>query len=310
MADDFDFYDDFDCDANPFLAPAEVLPAPTSASQGIGDADDGDAVQELLKQLQAAKDSGLDAEFGADFDFASALDEEPTAVAKSSTKAAASSAATEKEYWYNPVTNRWETRDTYKEGDAGKYAAARRAQEAAKAAGAAAAKRAEKRARERQEMDAVKRARGAGSEVPRGAGSEVNHRLRYSYKTDLCWQFKRGTCKKGDKCYWAHGEAELRGGGDAETLKERIVAECVAEARSDSNAGMCEYPQALVVRLALRFEDKPDEMLASMAKAGLPAGADRRTTVKALTRLCHPDKCHHPEAKKAMQILGPLLTSK
>merc|ERR1712113_578612 len=122
------------------------------------------------------------------------------------------------------------------------------------------------------------------------------------------WQFSRGHCKKGDRCYWAHGKEELRSGGDAETLKQRTIAECVAEARSDATAGMCEYPQALVVRLVLRFEGKPDEMLDNMAEAGLPASSDPRTTLKALMRLCHPDKCHHPESNKAMQILGPLLS--
>ena len=66
-----------------------------------------------------------------------------------------------------------------------------------------------------------------------------------------------------------------------------------------------------------------------MSEAGLPAAKDQRSTVKTIMRLCHPDKCRsalhslrlfssalplfpirgkHPEAKRAMQILGPLLS--
>ncbi|CAE7467556.1 F23F12.8 [Symbiodinium microadriaticum] len=76
-----------------------------------------------------------------------------------------------------------------------------------------------------------------------------------------------------------------------------VIAECEAEARA-----------ALAVRLALRFESRPKDILVSMSEAGLPAAKDQRSTVKTIMRLCHPDKCKHPEAKRAMQILGPLLS--
>lgn len=89
--------------------------------------------------------------------------------------------------------------------------------------------------------------------------------------------------------------------------KSFIVAECEAEARADAAQGLCEFPQALAVRLALRFEKRPADILSSMEQAGLPAAKDQRSTVKAIMRLCHPDKCKHPEAKRAMQILSPLL---
>merc|ERR1712007_77737 len=99
-----------------------------------------------------------------------------------------------------------------------------------------------------------------GKGVSKGKNTERSggRRWTHAYKTDLCWQFKRGYCRKGERCFWAHGEAELRSGGETnqEDLKWRIIAECVAEARADADSGACEYPQALVVRLALRYEDK------------------------------------------------------
>ena len=61
------------------------------------------------------------------------------------------------------------------------------------------------------------------------------------------------------------------------------------------------------MRLALRFESQPADILSAMRDAGLPTARDQRSTVKAIMRLCHPDKCRHPEAKRAMQILSPLL---
>lgn len=88
-----------------------------------------------------------------------------------------------------------------------------------------------------------------------------------------------------------------------------IIAECEATARADASGGDVSYPQALAVRLALRFETRPEDMLKTMAEAGLPSAKDQRSTVKAVMRLCHPDKCAHPEAKRAMQVLVKLLTS-
>eukprot|EP00439_Symbiodinium_sp_Y106_P048788 s5210_g6.t1 len=87
-----------------------------------------------------------------------------------------------------------------------------------------------------------------------------------------------------------------------------VIAECEAEARADAASGSCSLAQALAVRLALRFESRPKDILVSMSEAGLPAAKDQRSTVKTIMRLCHPDKCKHPEAKRAMQILGPLLS--
>eukprot|EP00438_Fugacium_kawagutii_P008563 Skav206250 [mRNA] locus=scaffold1425:250740:254714:- [translate_table: standard] len=90
--------------------------------------------------------------------------------------------------------------------------------------------------------------------------------------------------------------------------RKLVIAECETEARADSANGFCSFSQALAVRLALRFESRPKDILVSMSEAGLPAAKDQRSTVKSLMRLCHPDKCKHPDAKRAMQILGPLLS--
>lgn len=127
-------------------------------------------------------------------------------------------------------------------------------------------------------------------------------------KATMCRHFLSNTCRWGSECWFAHGEAEIRKRPNMEHLKRRFILQCSEEAKADADSGVCDYLQALAVRLALRFEERPEEMVASMAQAGLPAGADQRTTVKALLRLCHPDKCRHPDAKKAVQILGPLLT--
>lgn len=85
------------------------------------------------------------------------------------------------------------------------------------------------------------------------------------------------------------------------------LAEVQTQAREDAAKGLCDHSQALVVRLALSMESRPRDILSTMKRAGLPAAKDQRSTVKAIMRLCHPDKCKHPEAKKAMQILQPLL---
>jgi len=146
-----------------------------------------------------------------------------------------------------------------------------------------------------------------------------------------CRNYLLGVCSFGARCRFAHGEHESRGGHGAgysdytappqqqqqqaasqqRDPRRRVdhLAEVKAQAREDTARGLCEHSQALAVRLALRFEAQPTEILGSLAKAGLPAAKDQRSTVKAIMRLCHPDKCKHPEAKKAMQILQPLLTS-
>lgn len=87
--------------------------------------------------------------------------------------------------------------------------------------------------------------------------------------------------------------------------RKLVIAECEAEARADAANSFCSFSQALAVRLALRFESRPKDILVSMSEAGLPAAKDQRSTVKTIMRLCHPDKCKHPDAKRAMQILGP-----
>eukprot|EP00931_Biecheleriopsis_adriatica_P108442 TRINITY_DN82762_c0_g1_i1.p1 TRINITY_DN82762_c0_g1~~TRINITY_DN82762_c0_g1_i1.p1 ORF type:complete len:225 (+),score=54.61 TRINITY_DN82762_c0_g1_i1:136-810(+) len=224
MFDDFDIYPDDENDSNPFLAPAEVLPAPAlkATQEFSGDAEDGDAVEELLKQLRAAKDQGLDAEFGADLEFDFEFDDtggndvspsqkRPRVEVQEPATKSSQNASSKKNYWYNPVTNRWEPDSTYKASDASKYQSAQRAQDA----------EVRSRLQERRSL------RDAGAEGSRPARqpAKVNYRLKYSFKTDLCWQFSRGVCKKGEKCYWAHGREELRGGGDAETLKQRMIAE-------------------------------------------------------------------------------------
>lgn len=94
----------------------------------------------------------------------------------------------------------------------------------------------------------------------------------------------------------------------AQPPRRNIIAECEAEARADAASGQATYPQALAVRLALRFESNPQDMLKTMEEAGLPAAKDQRSTVKAIMRMCHPDKCKHALAKRAMQALVPLLS--
>lgn len=151
------------------------------------------------------------------------------------------------------------------------------------------------------------------------------------YKARLCQSFVSwGDCAFGASCNFAHGEHELRdpvaraggaAGGEPQhqdtvgprlrpekAPKSYVIAECEAEARADVARGYGSYPQALAVRLALRFEGRPADILDTMAEAGLPASKDQRSTVKAIMRLCHPDKCKHPEAKRAMQVLVPLLS--
>ncbi|CAE7232860.1 unnamed protein product [Symbiodinium sp. KB8] len=127
-------------------------------------------------------------------------------------------------------------------------------------------------------------------------------------KVKLCRFFAiSGFCRWGNSCYFAHGEAELALGGDA-VSQQQIISECSSRAWDDAEGGCCSYAQALAVRLALRFEAQPEHLLPTMEKTGLPTSGDgARAAVKMLLRLCHPDKCGHPEAKKAVQILGPLL---
>ncbi|CAE7524441.1 unnamed protein product [Symbiodinium sp. CCMP2456] len=127
-------------------------------------------------------------------------------------------------------------------------------------------------------------------------------------KVKLCRFFAiSGFCRWGNSCYFAHGEAELALGGDA-VSQQQIISECSSRAWDDAEGGCCSYAQALAVRLALRFEAQPEHLLPTMEKTGLPVSGDgARAAVKMLLRLCHPDKCGHPEAKKAVQILGPLL---
>lgn len=129
-------------------------------------------------------------------------------------------------------------------------------------------------------------------------------------KVKLCRFFAiYGNCKFSDRCYYAHSEAELDLGDDVEA-QQRIISECAYKAWEDSEApGGCSYAQALAVRLAIRFEAQPQNLLPTMEKTGLPMQGGSRATVKMLLRLCHPDKCSHPEAKRAVQILGPVLAS-
>jgi len=158
--------------------------------------------------------------------------------------------------------------------------------------------------------------------MPHAAGVNPNSGDSAGYKARPCRNFPLGLCTFGARCRFLHAEDDPRAGaaaagggfahhrmaeGDPRPRKSYIIAECEAEAKADAASGFCEFMQALAVRLALRFESRPAGILSSMAEAGLPAAKDQRSTVKAIMRLCHPDKCKHPEAKRAMQILSPLL---
>ncbi|CAK9009445.1 unnamed protein product [Durusdinium trenchii] len=128
-------------------------------------------------------------------------------------------------------------------------------------------------------------------------------------KVKLCRFFAiRGSCKWGDRCFYAHNEAELSLGHDVAS-QQRIISECAYKAWEDAEGGSCSYAAALAVRLAIRFEAQPHNLLPTMEKTGLPMLGGPRATVKMLLRLCHPDKCNHPEAKRAVQILGPVLAT-
>jgi len=184
------------------------------------------------------------------------------------------------QYEYNPATQRWEPKKVEKPAPIPQAAAA--SQPAANA----------------------------------GAGAVGD-----GYKQRLCRNFPLGLCNFGARCRFAHSEQELRAAGapgarpaavaeqEPGPRKNYVIAECEAEARADAARGFCDLMQALAVRLALRFESRPAGILSSMAEVGMPAAKDQRSTVKAIMRLCHPDKCKHPEAKRAMQILSPLLTT-
>jgi len=111
-----------------------------------------------------------------------------------------------------------------------------------------------------------------------------------------------------DSSYILIGEEEEPKPSKVQTQTSSVIAECEAQARADAANGQASYPQALAVRLALRFESKPADMLKTMEQAGLPAAKDQRSTVKAIMRLCHPDKCKHSLAKRAMQAMQPLLS--
>ncbi|OLQ10747.1 Ribulose bisphosphate carboxylase, chloroplastic [Symbiodinium microadriaticum] len=86
------------------------------------------------------------------------------------------------------------------------------------------------------------------------------------------------------------------------------ITKCRTRAWQDARDGICSLEQALAVNMALQFEKTPRDILPSVSEAGLPEGKDHRSTLKNIIRLCHPDKCKHPEANRAMQILQPLLS--
>eukprot|EP00913_Durusdinium_trenchii_P017596 g16537.t1 len=124
-------------------------------------------------------------------------------------------------------------------------------------------------------------------------------------KVKLCRFFAiRGSCKWGDRCFYAHNEAELSLGHDVAS-QQRIISECAYKAWEDAEGGSCSYAAALAVRLAIRFEAQPHNLLPTMEKTGLPMLGGPRATVKMLLRLCHPDKCNHPEdlLKRAFVVL-------
>ncbi|CAJ1401624.1 unnamed protein product [Effrenium voratum] len=124
-------------------------------------------------------------------------------------------------------------------------------------------------------------------------------------KVRLCRFYATGGCRWGNSCYYAHSEEELA--LEDAAYQQQVIAECAYKAWEDALQGLCSYAQSLSVRLALRFEAQPNQLLPTMEKAGLPiAGEGARAAVKMLLRLCHPDKCGHPEARgEVCQAISP-----
>eukprot|EP00434_Breviolum_minutum_P001372 symbB.v1.2.001205.t1/scaffold66.1/size357995/8 len=118
------------------------------------------------------------------------------------------------------------------------------------------------------------------SEDSRPSGAQPRRKVKF------CRFFAiHGNCKFSDRCYYAHTEAELDLGDDVEA-QQRIISECAYKAWEDSEApGGCSYAQALAVRLAIRFEAQPQNLLPTMEKTGLPMSGGSRATVKMLLRL-------------------------
>lgn len=56
---------------------------------------------------------------------------------------------------------------------------------------------------------------GSAAKKPPGGGSEGKPHPGSNYKTKLCERFSKGNCTFGDRCHFAHGEAELRKSGVA-----------------------------------------------------------------------------------------------
>ncbi|KAF2565630.1 hypothetical protein F2Q68_00027160 [Brassica cretica] len=56
---------------------------------------------------------------------------------------------------------------------------------------------------------------GGGGGIGGGVGSEGKPHPGSNFKTKMCERFAKGNCTFGDRCHFAHGEAELRRSGIA-----------------------------------------------------------------------------------------------
>ena len=62
---------------------------------------------------------------------------------------------------------------------------------------------------------ASRRPPGGGGGIGGGVGSEGKPHPGSNFKTKMCERFAKGNCTFGDRCHFAHGEAELRRSGIA-----------------------------------------------------------------------------------------------
>eukprot|EP00403_Amphidinium_massartii_P035925 CAMPEP_0178434114 /NCGR_PEP_ID=MMETSP0689_2-20121128/33257_1 /TAXON_ID=160604 /ORGANISM="Amphidinium massartii, Strain CS-259" /LENGTH=1417 /DNA_ID=CAMNT_0020056169 /DNA_START=102 /DNA_END=4355 /DNA_ORIENTATION=- len=281
-----------------FLAAATIAAEAQAASAAAGTAATVAAAAAPLSGDES-EDPDDDGAYNVLFDLLSATQEQDAATVGASTFADVAPEAhpqpappkRDVEYEYNGATKRWEPKSTAR-------------QAAAPAAGHASSSFGRP----------PWQSQGAQPRPPwQAAASAPAEGSRFGQ----CRNFALGNCMFGARCRYSHDVGPSKPAAAAAApapafaaqtpRKTSALAQCASEAKLDQKSGVCEYAQALAVRLVVRFENKPSEIFSSMAEAGIASGKDNRSTVKAIMRLCHPDKCKHPEAKKAMQILAPLL---